>query len=131
MVISHAPRRFIRDTAMAERVEWNRGLVPIEPLIEYSEREMGQRSGRLLVAWSLLVDLEDSHGWAGQDGCARASVQSARLLVASVLRLVAAAQAGQGNEHGTTEAINAGFRHLATDSNGGDPSERLVGIMER
>ncbi len=51
---------------MADPAEWNRGLEPIEPLVEYYVREMGQLGGRLMTALSLLVDLEDSFGWDEQ-----------------------------------------------------------------
>ena len=38
----------------------------LAPLIEFYVREMGPIPGRLMVALSLLTDLEDSAGWAGQ-----------------------------------------------------------------
>ena len=115
---------------MAERGEWNRGLEPIEPLIEYYEREMGQLSGRLMAALSLLVDLEDSYGWAEQGAMAQESVHYSRLLVASVLRIVAAAQADQGDELGMTEAIDAALQRLA-GANSDGLHEPAVGIMDR
>ncbi len=105
---------------MAERAEWNKGLEPIEPLVEYYEREMGQLSGRLMAALSLLVDLEDSHGWADQDAMARQSVRYSRLLVASVLRIVVAAQVDQDDELGMAEVIDAALQRLAS-ANGDGP----------
>lgn len=114
---------------MAERAEWNRGLEPIEPLIEYYEREMGQLSGRLMAALSLLVDLEDSHGWQEQEALARESVRYSRLLVASVLRIVAAAQADQDDTLSTAEAIDAALRRLA-GANGDGPNAPPLGILE-
>lgn len=114
---------------MVERAEWNRGLEPIEPLVEYYEREMGQLSGRLMAALSLLVDLEDSHGWSDQGAMARDSVRYARLLVASVLRLVAAAQAEQADTLSTAEAIDAALRRLA-GANGDGPHEARLGILD-
>lgn len=103
---------------MAEHAEWNRGLEPIEPLVEYYEREMGQLSGRMMAALSLLVDLEDSYGWQNQDAMAREAVHYSRLLVASVLRIVAAAQLEQGDELGMAEAIDGALQRLAAQSNG-------------
>lgn len=114
---------------MVERAEWNRGLEPIEPLVEYYEREMGQLSGRLMAALSLLVDLEDSHGWSDQGAMARDSVRYSRLLVASVLRLVAAAQAAQADTLSTAEAIDAALRRLAR-ANGDGPHEARLGILD-
>ncbi len=106
---------------MAERAEWNKGLEPIEPLVEYYEQEMGQLSGRMMAALSLLVDLEDSHGWAEQEAMAREAVHYSRLLVASVLRIVAAAQLDQGDELGMAEAIDSAMQRLATGSKGDGP----------
>ena len=115
---------------MDERAEWNRGLEPIEPLVEYYEREMGQLSGRLMAALSLLVDLEDSYGWASQGTMARDTVHYSRLLVASVLRIVAAAQVDQGDELGMAEAIDAVLQGLAR-ANGDSPHQPTLGILDR
>ena len=56
---------------MSHPDEWNDGLEPIKPLMDYYAREMGQLAGRLMAALSLLVDLEDSYGWAEQGRQAR------------------------------------------------------------
>ena len=105
---------------VAEPDEWNRGLEPIAPLVEYYAREMGQLAGRLMGALSLLVDLEDSYGWDGQSPQARDTVRYSRLLVASVLRIVAAAQAEQGDETGMGETIGDRLRRLFDEQNGRD-----------
>ncbi len=103
---------------MAEPADWNRGLEPIEPLVEYYAREMGQLAGRLMAALSLLVDLEDSYGWDDQSAQARETVRYSRLLVASVLRLVVAAQAEQGDETGMAAAIDDTLRRLVDNGQG-------------
>jgi hypothetical protein len=106
---------------MSNSPDWNQGLEPIEPLVEYYTREMGQLAGRLMATLSLLVDLEDSHGWQDQGEQARQSVRYSRLLVASVLRIVATARADQGDELGMAEAIDDALNHLAeTGSNNND-----------
>jgi hypothetical protein len=114
---------------MAERAELNRGLEPIEPLVEYYEREMGQLSGRLMAALSFLVDLQDSHGWAEQSAMTRDAVQYSRLLIASVLRIVAA-QANFVETLSTTEVINAALQRL-TGANGDSSLEPTLGILDR
>ena len=103
---------------MVEPTDWNRGLEPIEPLVEYYAREMGQLAGRLMAALSLLVDLEDSYGWDGQSAQARDTVRYSHLLVASVLRIVAAAQAEQGDETGMAGAIGDTLQRLVDGQNG-------------
>ncbi|MDP9355344.1 MAG: hypothetical protein M3Q71_03645 [Chloroflexota bacterium] len=105
---------------MGEGSDWNAGLEPIEPMVEYYAREMGQLGGRLMAALSLLVDLEDSYGWDSQSAQARETVRYSRLLVASVLRIVAAAQAEQGDETGMAGAIDAGLQRLFAAQNGGE-----------
>ena len=102
--------------------DWNDGLEPIEPMIEYYAREMGQLAGRLMTALSLLVDLEDSYGWSEQSQQARDTVHYSRLLVASVLRIVAAAQVEQGDEMDMGKAIAEALKRFADERNGG-PSE--------
>ncbi len=103
---------------MAELAGWNEGLEPIEPLIEYYAREMGELAGRLMATLSLLVDLEDSYGWDSQSAQARDTVRYSRLLVASVLRIVAAAQAEQGDETGMAGAIDGTLQRLIVGANG-------------
>ena len=75
--------------------EWNKGLEEIEPLIEYYARQMGQFSGRLMTALSFLDDLKNSRPWHEQDEQVRDTVNYSSLLIASVLKMVAAAQAEQ------------------------------------
>ena len=105
---------------MVEPADRNRGLEPIEPLVEYYAREMGELAGRLMAALSLLADLEDSHGWDGQSAQARETVRYSRLLVASVLRIVAAAQAERGDEIGLAGAIDGALRRVADDRDEGN-----------
>ncbi len=107
---------------MADPAEWNRGLEPIEPLVEYYVREMGQLGGRLMTALSLLVDLEDSFGWGEQSTQARETVHYSRLLAASVLRVVAATQEEQGDETGLAESIDEMLRRRFPGRNGNDGS---------
>jgi hypothetical protein len=76
--------------------EWNKGLEEIEPLIDYYARQMGQLSGRLMTALSFLDDLKNSHLWPEQNEQVRETVTYASLLIASVLKMVAAGQAEQG-----------------------------------
>ncbi len=80
-------------------------LEPIKPLIEFYAREMGPLAGRLMAALSLLTDLEDAHGWDEQGEQARQTVRYSRLLVAAVLREVAAAQVVEEDPYGMAVAI--------------------------
>ncbi len=99
--------------------EWNKGLEPIEPLIEYYARQMGQLSGRLMAALSFLADLEDAHDWESHTVQVQESVHYSRLLIASVLKMVAASQeSGSELELDAAEAIREALRHLANGSNG-------------
>lgn len=112
MVISCRQRCYGRSRVVVEPTDWNRGLEPIESMVEYYAREMGQLAGRLMAALSLLVDLEDSYGWDGQSAQARETVRYSRLLVSSVLRIVVAAQAEQGDETGMAGAADDMLRRL-------------------
>ncbi len=105
---------------MNETPKWNDGLEPIEPMSEYCAREMGQLAGRLMTALSLMVDLEDSYGWGEQSAQARETVHTSRLLVASVLRIVAAAQAEQDDEMNMAQAIEDALKRLSNSRNGGE-----------
>ncbi len=118
MVISCRQRCYGRSRIVVEPTDWNRDLEPIEPMVEYYAREMGQLAGRLMAALSLLVDLEDSYGWDDQSAQARETVRYSRLLVASVLRLVVAAQAEQGDETGMAAAIDDTLRRLVDNGQG-------------
>ncbi len=95
-----------------------RELEPISPLVEYYVREMGQLAGRLMATLSMLVDLEDSHGWEDQTPQARETVRYSRALVASVLRVVSTAQAERGDDTGMGEAIDDALRGMFGDRNG-------------
>ena len=72
--------------------EWNRGLEPIEPLIEYYARQMGQMNGRLAAALSFLSDLEQSGAWMGYPEEVKRTTTYSRLLVASAMKMVSTAQ---------------------------------------
>jgi len=102
---------------VVEPSDCDRGLEPIEPMVDYYSRQMGQLAGRLMAALSLLVDLEDSYGWDGQTTQARETVRYSRLLVASVLRIVAA-QAPQGDETGLAGAIDDTLQRRFDHQNG-------------
>lgn len=99
--------------------EWNKGLEPIEPL--YYSRQMGQLSGRLMTALSFLADLEDAHDWPNHTAEVQEAVHYSRLLIASVLRMVAAAQEAEefGEEFDAAEAIREALKHLSNGKNGG------------
>ena len=104
--------------------EWNKGLEAIEPLIEYYSRQMGQLSGRLMTALSFLTDLEDAHDWGSHTAEVQEAVHYSRLLITSVLRMVAATQEAQEAEDGLddAEAIREALRHLSNSKNGGQTS---------
>lgn len=101
--------------------EWNKGLEAIEPLIEYYSRQMGQLSGRLMTALSFLADLENGHDWDNHTAQVRESVHYARLLVASVLKIVVAAQeAEQGHEgQEAAAAMREALNRFLNGKNGG------------
>ena len=118
MVMRRRQRCSGRSRVVVEPTDWNRGLEPIEPMVEYYAREMGQLAGRLMAALSLLVDLEDSYGWDGQSAQARDTVRYSRLLVASVLRIVVGTQAEQGDETGMAGAIDDTLQRLVDNGHG-------------
>ena len=60
-------------------------LEPLEPLIEYYAREMGELPGRLMMALSFLDDAQLTRGWSTQSPEARQAVEQARALVVSVM----------------------------------------------
>ena len=60
-------------------------LEPLEPLIEYYAREMGELPGRLMMALSFLDDAQLTPGWSAQSAEARQTVEQARALVVSVM----------------------------------------------
>ncbi|MDQ3513444.1 MAG: hypothetical protein M3462_07230 [Chloroflexota bacterium] len=103
---------------MSDPMDPNHELEPIAPLVEYYVREMGQLAGRLMAALSFLVDLEDSHGWEDQTPQARETVRYSRALVASVLRVVAAAQAERGDDTGMGDAIDDALQRMFERQNG-------------
>lgn len=94
--------------------EWNKGLEPIEPLIDYYARQMGQFSGRLMAALSFLDDLKNSHLWPEQEEQVRETVTYSSLLIASVLKMVAATQIEEsGFEEEAAAAIREALEILA------------------
>ena len=104
---------------MSRAAGWNDGLEPIEPIVEYYTREMGQLAGRLMATLSLLVDLEDSYGWREQGKQAADTVHYSRLLVASVLRIVATAQLVEGGEMDMGKAIDEHLQRFSRGKQGG------------
>ena len=60
-------------------------LEPLEPLIEYYGREMGELPGRLMMALSFLDDAQLTRGWSTQSPEARQAIQQASALVVSVM----------------------------------------------
>ncbi len=60
-------------------------LEPLEPLIEYYAREMGELPGRLMMALSFLDDAQLTPAWSAQSAEARQTVEQARALVVSVM----------------------------------------------
>ncbi len=100
--------------------KWNKGLEPIDPMIEYYAREMGQLAGRLMAALSLLTDLQDAYGFAEMNQQARDTIHYSRLLVQSVLRIVAAAQADEGDETGMADAIENFLAKVSKDNGSGN-----------
>ncbi len=60
-------------------------LVPLTPLIEYYEREMGDLPGRLMIATSFLGDVQLMPGWSSQTPEFRQAIEQAQALVISVM----------------------------------------------
>lgn len=64
-------------------------LVPLQPLIEYYTREMGELPGRLMIATNFLGDIRMLPDWHAQSPELRAAVEQAQALVIStMIRLV-------------------------------------------
>jgi len=53
-------------------------LTPLQPLIEYYEREMGELPGRLMIAISFLNDVQSMPGWLSLVPEFRESVEQAQ-----------------------------------------------------
>lgn len=60
-------------------------LVPLAPLIEYYEREMGELPGRLMIATSFLADAQLMPDWSLQTPESRQAIEQAQALVVSVM----------------------------------------------
>ena len=73
-------------------------LLPLQPLIEFYEREMGEWPGRLMIATSFLGDVQIMSGWSELSPEFRQSVEQAQALVVSVMVRILNAQeeAGEG-----------------------------------
>ena len=71
-------------------------LVPLQPLIEYYEREMGELAGRLMIATSFLGDVQLMSGWAELAPEFRLSVEHAQALAVSVMVRILNGQEGEG-----------------------------------
>jgi hypothetical protein len=71
-------------------------LVPLQPLIEYYEREMGELPGRLMIATSFLGDVQLMAGWSELSPEFRQAVEQAQALVVSVMVRILNAQEEEG-----------------------------------
>jgi hypothetical protein len=71
-------------------------LVPLQSLIEYYEREMGELAGRLMIATSFLGDVQLMSGWSELSPEFRLSVEQAQALVVSVMVRILNGQEGDG-----------------------------------
>jgi hypothetical protein len=60
-------------------------LEPIEPLIEYYAREMGELPGRLMIATNFLGDVQLMPDWETLSPEARGAVEQAQALAVSVM----------------------------------------------
>ena len=71
-------------------------LIPLQSLIEYYEREMGELAGRLMIATSFLGDVQLMAGWSELSPEFRQSVEQAQALVVSVMVRALNGQEGEG-----------------------------------
>ncbi len=71
-------------------------LAPLQPLIEFYEREMGELPGRLMIATSFLGDAQLMPGWSELSLEFRQAVEQAQALVVSVMVRILNAQEGEG-----------------------------------
>ena len=71
-------------------------LAPLQTLIEYYEREMGEWPGRLMIATSFLGDVQLMSGWSELSPEFRQAVEQAQALVVSVMVRILNAQEGEG-----------------------------------
>ena len=69
-------------------------LVPLTPLIEYYEREMGDLAGRLMIAASFLSDAQLVGDWTSQPPEVRQMIEQSQALVVSVMVRILNAQGG-------------------------------------
>lgn len=69
-------------------------LLPLAPLIEYYEREMGELPGRLMIATSFLGDVTVMAGWDKLSPEMQQAVKHSQSLVVSVMIRLLNAQAG-------------------------------------
>lgn len=60
-------------------------LLPLAPLIEYYEREMGELPGRLMIATSFLGDVPMMPGWNNMSQEVQQSIKQAQSLIVSVM----------------------------------------------
>ena len=71
-------------------------LVPLKPLIEYYEREMGELPGRLMIATSFLGDVQLMPSWSELSPEIRQAVEQAQALVVSVMIRILNTPEGEG-----------------------------------
>ena len=67
-------------------------LLPLQPLIEYYEREMGEWPGRLMIVTSFLGDVQLMSGWSELSPEFRQAVEQAQALVVSTMVRILNAQ---------------------------------------
>ncbi|GAC1565473.1 MAG: hypothetical protein NVS3B14_03300 [Ktedonobacteraceae bacterium] len=84
-------------------------LTPLQPLIEYYEREMGELPGRLMIATSFLGDVQLMSGWSELSPEFRQAVEQAQALVVSAMVRILNAQDGEGcgcnDDDGSTDEL--------------------------
>ncbi len=71
-------------------------LIPLTPLIEYYEREMGELPGRLMIATSFLGDVQLMRDWSELSPEFRQAVEQAQALVVSAMIRLLNKQEGEG-----------------------------------
>lgn len=71
-------------------------LLPLAPLIEFYDREMGDLPGRLMIATSFLGDVQLMPDWSSQTPELRQAVEQAQALVVSVMIRLLNMQEGEG-----------------------------------
>ena len=76
-------------------------LLPLTPLVEYYEREMGELPGRLMIATNFLEDAQLMPGWKAQSAEIRQAIEQAQALVVSVMVRLLKDEATNGRKNET------------------------------